>query len=416
MSEKSDFALVPRPPGALEKADPGAKRILSDMVADALALAKQGPPRNQRPLRIVSVDDEDWRLELVEVTISDFFKGVTVQSFRDAEEAWQELSRTDPDLLITDDIMGNLNGEDIVQRLADRKVAYPIIVINGCGPERDQWVLDCVKRGVNVTLLRAPYSLASLVRALESGLRISRDTKRPVEMAGHCAPAPGVDAEALYQEACAYDALEKRDYAEMIRLFRKAAEGGHAEASMRLWAICLSDDCPSVPRDEEQAFYWLRKAAEQGCEYAPLQLGHCYNKGCGVPQDYARAVHWYRKAAEQGDARAQFNLGHCYEHGQGVRQDISEAVTWYRKAAEQGHTSSQENLGACYANGRAVIEDAVEAYQWVKLAEERGCDGATLTLAMMEGIFLSPEQFREAERRYHQLRSSKGLDAPRKID
>jgi hypothetical protein len=86
MNETNNSALVPRPPRAIEKAEPGAKRILSDMVADALALAKQGPPRNQRPLRIVSVDDEDWRLELVEVTISVFFKGVTVQSFRGARK------------------------------------------------------------------------------------------------------------------------------------------------------------------------------------------------------------------------------------------------------------------------------------------------------------------------------------------
>jgi len=41
MSEKSDFALVPRSPGALEKAQPGRKRILSGMVADTLALARK---------------------------------------------------------------------------------------------------------------------------------------------------------------------------------------------------------------------------------------------------------------------------------------------------------------------------------------------------------------------------------------
>ena len=181
MSKNNGFALMPRPPGALEKAEPGAKRILSSMVTDTLALAKKGPPRSQRPLRIVSVDDEEVRLELVEMTISGCFKGVTVQSFQDAEEAWQELSRTDPDLLITDDIMGNLNGDEIVGRLADRKVTYPIIVINGYGPERDQWVLNCVKRGVDVTLLRAPYSCESLVRALESALRIPRDLATPDE-------------------------------------------------------------------------------------------------------------------------------------------------------------------------------------------------------------------------------------------
>lgn len=38
MSENHNFALMPRTPGALEKAEPGAKRILAAMVAETLAL------------------------------------------------------------------------------------------------------------------------------------------------------------------------------------------------------------------------------------------------------------------------------------------------------------------------------------------------------------------------------------------
>ena len=56
MNEKNDFALVPRSPSALEKAEPGAKLILSGMVADALALANKRqitksakPSLNTRP-------------------------------------------------------------------------------------------------------------------------------------------------------------------------------------------------------------------------------------------------------------------------------------------------------------------------------------------------------------------------------
>lgn len=41
MNEKDNFALVPRPPSAVEKAEPGAKLILSGMVADTLAIAWQ---------------------------------------------------------------------------------------------------------------------------------------------------------------------------------------------------------------------------------------------------------------------------------------------------------------------------------------------------------------------------------------
>ena len=41
MNEKNDFALVPRPPSAVEKAEPGAKRVLAGMVGDTLALANK---------------------------------------------------------------------------------------------------------------------------------------------------------------------------------------------------------------------------------------------------------------------------------------------------------------------------------------------------------------------------------------
>lgn len=45
MAHDKDFALVPRPPSALEKAVPGAQRLLSGMVADTLALVSKDPHR-----------------------------------------------------------------------------------------------------------------------------------------------------------------------------------------------------------------------------------------------------------------------------------------------------------------------------------------------------------------------------------
>ena len=37
----SRFALVPRPPSAIEKAEPGAKRVVALMVSDTLAIAQK---------------------------------------------------------------------------------------------------------------------------------------------------------------------------------------------------------------------------------------------------------------------------------------------------------------------------------------------------------------------------------------
>ncbi len=41
MNEKNNFALVPRPPSAIEKSQPGAKRILSDMVRETIEMVRQ---------------------------------------------------------------------------------------------------------------------------------------------------------------------------------------------------------------------------------------------------------------------------------------------------------------------------------------------------------------------------------------
>ena len=149
---------------------------------------------------------------------------------------------------------------------------------------------------------------------------------------------------------------------------------------------------------------WYRKAAEQNNAVAQDNLGVCYAKGRGVKQDSTEAVKWYRKAAEQNYALAQHNLGFCYEHGRGVPQDFAEAGKWYRKAADQGQIRAQENLGACYANGRVAIaiEDAVDAYKYVKLAEKKGYEGAAKTMEVIS-LMLSPEELREAERRYQAM-------------
>lgn len=58
MNEKNDFALVPRPPSAVEKAEPGAKRILSGMVADTLALASK--ERAETPAARFRIGEFKW--------------------------------------------------------------------------------------------------------------------------------------------------------------------------------------------------------------------------------------------------------------------------------------------------------------------------------------------------------------------
>ena len=158
--------------------------------------------------------------------------------------------------------------------------------------------------------------------------------------------------------------------------------------------------------------------AQNGDPVAQESVASAYYKGCVVKKDYVEAVKWYRMSAEHGWAMAQYYLGLCYADGKGLPQDYEQAVHWYRKAAEQGFSDAEESLGACYANGKAVIDvqDAVEVYKWVKIAEEKGFAGAAKTVAVISAL-LSPEELREADRRYQELVSRKNwlYDRVRKI-
>ena len=158
MNENDNFALVPRPPGALEKAEPSAKRILSGIVSDTLALTKKEPPRKSRPPRIVVVNDNPPVLQAVEAMIRHWSKEVALQLFQYSFEAWQELSRTNPDLLIWVVSAPLLRGEETVQRLMDRKVTYPIVVISAFHPD-ELWVQAFVSRGLNVSFLPMPFTV-----------------------------------------------------------------------------------------------------------------------------------------------------------------------------------------------------------------------------------------------------------------
>jgi CheY-like chemotaxis protein len=87
------------------------------------------------------VDDEEWLWELVETLIRDWFKEVTLLKLRNRDEAWQELLRADPDLLITDMRNDNvprqtenlgMGGFELLRLLAARRVKYPILAVSGC--------------------------------------------------------------------------------------------------------------------------------------------------------------------------------------------------------------------------------------------------------------------------------------------
>jgi hypothetical protein len=64
----------------------------------------------------------------------------------------------------------------------------------------------------------------------------------------------------------------------------------------------------NVAVNYQTAMEWYRKAADGGYAQAELSLGIIYMAGRGTPQDPKQAVEWFRRAAEHGLPEAQVQL------------------------------------------------------------------------------------------------------------
>ena len=129
-----------------------------------------------RPLRIVAVYSEPSVLESLKVLLGKWFPDDTLLYLSDTFSAWEDLSRTDPDLLITGTWFPAMRGEEIVRRLLDRKADYPIIVMSTYDPE-ELWVRECAGRGLNIKFLSMPFDVATFRNLVAASLNIPPDKK-----------------------------------------------------------------------------------------------------------------------------------------------------------------------------------------------------------------------------------------------
>ena len=217
------------------------------------------------------------------------------------------------------------------------------------------------------------------------------------------------DVETIYRKghACYFGRGVAQDYVEAARLYRLAAEQGHARAQCDLG---LMFDCGlGVKQDKAEAVRLYRLAAEQGHAFAQFSLGRMFHWGLGVEQDKAEAARLYRLAAEKGRADAQFSLGRMFDACGCLEQDQAEAARWYRLAAEQGHAESQFSLGYLFDYGHGVAQDHVEAVRLYRLAIAQGHARAQCYLGVTFDCGLGVKQDKAEAVRLYRLAAEQGL-------
>jgi len=93
----------------------------------------------------------------------------------------------------------------------------------------------------------------------------------------------------------------ERDQARARELWRVAASMGKTEALIRLKAIELFSENPTVDHATIRLF---REQAEEGSILAQVALGYCHERGLGVPKNPGDASRLYRNAAQRGSESA----------------------------------------------------------------------------------------------------------------
>jgi CheY-like chemotaxis protein len=147
----------------------------------------------ERQFRIIHVDDEDFVLDIVSSVIARQFKNVTVDRLQNGDEAWNTLSRQNPDLLITDLLNDNVPGRKgdiktsgfhLIARLAERNVKYPVLIVSGSlsnviqVDHADSKMEDYVKllfgSRLSLSFLKKPFTTEQLVAALSKHITTDR--------------------------------------------------------------------------------------------------------------------------------------------------------------------------------------------------------------------------------------------------
>ena len=139
-------------------------------------VSQGGEPASPRHRILVVDDDNDIRRLNAEV-LSQF--GYHVDAAKDGSAAWDTLQFNKYDLLVTDNLMPNLSGIELLRKLHAARMGLPVIMATRTSPKtessKDRWLQP-------VALLRKPYTLVELVGTVQEVLRATvcaREQKAP---------------------------------------------------------------------------------------------------------------------------------------------------------------------------------------------------------------------------------------------
>ena len=160
-----------------------------------------------------------------------------------------------------------------------------------------------------------------------------------------------------------YGFFTKRDPAKAIALLKKAADNNHAGALSFLGSQYCCGIEGFLPVDQEEAFKYLRKAAEQGDPDSYVTVANYYMMGNVVKTDKEEAFKWLKKAAEKSRYLSEEIIQkYLPEKEKWLKKDYVEII---ERNANNGDSEAQAILGSMYENGsHGKNKNLRKAYNW----------------------------------------------------
>ena len=194
---------------------------------------------------------------------------------------------------------------------------------------------------------------------------------RAVEYTERAFRAGQIDALMMYGNIYANRNDELFDRAAAEECYKKAAEQGCAEACKALGDLALeADDEPfwmvewarendskELRQRHRAQFEWYLRAAELGPVSAATAVSSAYHEGWPVERNDEKAFLWASRAADENDPTALYMTGFFNENGLGCEKDVAAALMFYAAAADKGVVQAMLRLADIYKNG-IETEDA----------------------------------------------------------
>ncbi|KAF9290145.1 hypothetical protein BGZ68_007848 [Mortierella alpina] len=149
---------------------------------------------------------------------------------------------------------------------------------------------------------------------------------------------------AQFHELREYGLVPDEDAA--FELYAASAQANYAPAQYKLGA-CYEFGILGCPQDPVQAVHWYGQGADNGHVEALLALAGFYldgSAGSAAEQSDEEAFRFVKAAAQRGVPKAEYITGFFLEYGLGVEKNMREAKQWYHLACAKGVDSAERRL------------------------------------------------------------------------